>query len=1422
VAAWAEILATLHIDSSKAKGEVEKGLKSADATGAGKQVGERFNQGVTTASTAPVKGHVEGALKSADGEGAGKAVGQQYVSGLTSVSASGVKGSTEKALASPDAAGAGKTVGGKYTGAIAETSTVPIKGATEKALVAANAEGAGRTVGRRFTDAIREPLGAITGMLGGALAIGGGVELFKGIMDQGGAALKATKVVADAIKVTGGAAGVTAGQIDTLAAAQSRSTGVDKAAVQQSDALLLRYTNVRNAAGANNDVFNRTTQAALDLTAAQNKGVVSADALANTTKILGKAMDDPAKASGVLRRYGVDLTAQQQEQIKTFTASGHTLEAQKVILDAIGKSYGGTAAATASGTAKMKAGLSELEATIGKVLVPLFGQLVKGVTAFLDVLAPITDWFARGGTAAKILTDAIVALLAIIAAYVITAKVAAAIDTVTAATRKALTIATKAYAAAGEEASVMTRLWAAAQALLNGVMDANVLFLIVLAIGALIFGLVEAYKHSAAFRAIVQSAWGAVKAVAVPAAHALAEAVSLVGQVIRAVASVIGSAVSGPIGLVVGAFHSARDALTGFIGDWTTSSNIFTGTFAATWNYIAHYAADIGRIVFAPIRAAQAAFSSWWAGSGDQVKEVWHDLWAGLSAVFRVYWDVITAEVRLGWLVIRALFEAGAAIVTAAWRVTWLLLGPVFKVAWDVVLAELRIGWAVIRAEFQIGMALVTAVWRVGWALLTAVFRTQWALITAVAKVLWDIFAGVITVGLDVLTGRWGKAWRDVLNVLRQVWNAMTAFLRSTLGAWTGFFSTAISAIVSVWRAGWNALSSVAKAVVGAITGVIRGLINVVKEIPAAFQAAVGGVTSALNSMKNAVVGPVDFITSKLGSIGKVFNSISGAVGLASKIPGLAAGGLVSAIPGLAEGGRVTAGTGPTADDVLVRVSRDETVVSAEHSGILAPWFRIVGVPGYAKGGVIGKAASAAASTVQKGVSAAVNSSESAISAVKSATGSAATELASQVVTVAGKALDMGKITMAMFTGDKATIHGAFEHLLGEHHPGPAPDSLMDKLVIKTPEKIVDDITDWLHDNGGAANGSAILTEAMTYANKVPYVWGGAQPTGWDCSGFVSWIYQKHGLLHQRMVADALQSWGKGTPGPVPGGMVFFGKPAHHVGFAMDTSKYLSALGHKWGTIVSSVAGNSGFAIPPVGFDQVNGAGAGGMAAPGTFMNPGGGVAGWAATVSAALGLAHFSLSLVPQVLHQISTESGGNPRAINNWDSNAKAGIPSKGLLQVIDPTFNAYAGPLRGRGIWDPLANIYAAIMYAAARYGPSLMRGSMGLGSGHGYAAGGPINEPITGIGLTSGTLYTFGEQGREWVIPEHPPAGTRGFANGGLIGTGPAAYPESPALLAAIDRLTAALDDVPGQVAQGVAQALDGVARNSAVGAQWSTR
>ncbi|MFJ2833279.1 transglycosylase SLT domain-containing protein [Streptomyces sp. NPDC087263] len=67
-----------------------------------------------------------------------------------------------------------------------------------------------------------------------------------------------------------------------------------------------------------------------------------------------------------------------------------------------------------------------------------------------------------------------------------------------------------------------------------------------------------------------------------------------------------------------------------------------------------------------------------------------------------------------------------------------------------------------------------------------------------------------------------------------------------------------------------------------------------------------------------------------------------------------------------------------------------------------------------------------------------------------------------------------------------------------------------------------------------------------------------------------------------------------------------------------------------------------------------------------------------------------------------IMRESTGNPNAINGWDINAQNGTPSIGLLQVIQPTFNAYHVAGTSTSIYNPVANITAAANYAADKYG------------------------------------------------------------------------------------------------------------------------
>lgn len=150
--------------------------------------------------------------------------------------------------------------------------------------------------------------------------------------------------------------------------------------------------------------------------------------------------------------------------------------------------------------------------------------------------------------------------------------------------------------------------------------------------------------------------------------------------------------------------------------------------------------------------------------------------------------------------------------------------------------------------------------------------------------------------------------------------------------------------------------------------------------------------------------------------------------------------------------------------------------------------------------------------------------------------------------------------------------------------------------------------------------------------------------------------------------------------------------------------------------------------------------GASGGSAAGKY---GSSVERWRSTVNSALNkLGIYSLANANRTLYQMKTESNGNPNAINNWDINAKNGTPSKGLMQVIDPTFRAYARSPYNKNIWDPMSNILASMRYALSRYG-SLAAAYRGVG----YENGGLV---------TQDGLYRMGEGNKkEMVIPLEKP-------------------------------------------------------------------
>ncbi len=95
-----------------------------------------------------------------------------------------------------------------------------------------------------------------------------------------------------------------------------------------------------------------------------------------------------------------------------------------------------------------------------------------------------------------------------------------------------------------------------------------------------------------------------------------------------------------------------------------------------------------------------------------------------------------------------------------------------------------------------------------------------------------------------------------------------------------------------------------------------------------------------------------------------------------------------------------------------------------------------------------------------------------------------------------------------------------------------------------------------------------------------------------------------------------------------------------------------------------------------------------------------GGLDSW---IAQALQVMNLPQTLAPGVRKIIMAESGGNPRAINLTDSNARRGTPSQGLMQTIPTTFRHYvAHDVADRPITDPVANITAGVNYMITNYG------------------------------------------------------------------------------------------------------------------------
>jgi len=362
--------------------------------------------------------------------------------------------------------------------------------------------GLGRSSGDNFSKGFGSSLSKIKNVFLGAV-VGGAVANFtKDLIAAGEAEVSSNRKLENVTKsmgLFGDHATDVAHRLEELSGVQQLQLGIDDDTIKSTQIKLLTFANLAKTAGEAGGMFDRASLAAQDLAAA---GFGSAET--NAVQ-LGKALQDPVKGITALARSGVTFTEQEKIKIETLVKSGKLLDAQNMIMQAIETQVGGTAAAGVTASDKMTQGFNQIKETLGLALLPTFNKLGDYIsTKFIPYVKDFIERFKQGKTALNPVFDAIKGFVTFMITYKdFLLPIVGGIVAVVAAF--------KTYTAVMKFVTMVTTLATAAQTAFDVVLTANPIGLIVVAIAALIAGLVLFFTKTTIGKAILQGFFDFVK-----------------------------------------------------------------------------------------------------------------------------------------------------------------------------------------------------------------------------------------------------------------------------------------------------------------------------------------------------------------------------------------------------------------------------------------------------------------------------------------------------------------------------------------------------------------------------------------------------------------------------------------------------------------------------------------------------------------------------------------------------------------------------------------------------------------------------------------------------------------------------------------------------------------------------------------------
>lgn len=937
------------------------------------------------------------------------------------------------------------------------------------------------------------------------------------------------------------------------------------------------------------------------------------------------------------------------------------------------------------------------------------------LTSFVGSMATLSGWVAKlieqhpgfGGFLAKVTalvaigqSTGLTGLVSGFASFVFHAR---QVSQLTAATN-ALTVATTGAEVAQKRSvattilakiwqgavAVATKVWAAAQWVLNAALSANPIGIIIVAIIALVAGIIYAYNHSETFRKIVQGAWKGIQVavsfawnnVIKPALVALAHffvnvvapaalwlwhnviepawvgiraAFTVAWPIIKAVFEGIRfwiQNVTIPVilffwhnivepawaGIKI-AFQIARvviegvfNAIRGMVQNAINTFNFFRNTVPAIFGAVTGAIRNAWNAISNTIGAVVSHIVTWVAARWEQMRANIAAVWNGIAGFFGTVFSAISNTIGswvshiVSWVAAR--WEQMRAFIAAIWNGIAGFFGTV---------------WSAISNTFGAWVSHI-----VGWV------AARWEQMRAFIAAIWNGIAGffgTVWAGISNTFGAWlshivswvAARWEQMRQLIAAVWNGIAGFFGNVWAGISNTFGGWVDRIRGFLAGRWE---DIRKTIAGVWNGIVGYFGNVWKQIA---NHAANGINWVIGIINKGV---------------DIVNKVLGALGVSFKLEKL---GNVAG-PGKAHGGRIYGPGTDTSDSIPVRLSNNEYVIRAQSAKSIGysqlDWMNRYGaVPhGYAGGGRVGANNNALLEHHRNHVHVAMSGPNMSYP---------------QIIAAAKRSHIPFVVGSTYRPGSRGEGGGLDHHSEGKavDFPGFNQDALAGYF-----ERLAG-VIELIHRTDrrdyaifGGSGGGGILTGIFKFLSK-----------GWN------WV-----LDHMLK----------------PAGNKAIGLLPEKTGF--------QALGKGW----MKAMFNQVVKKAKVEFDDAKKAmdsGSGG----------GGGAARWTGVAAAALNMLGLPGSWLGPLLTLIGRESGGNPRAINLTDSNAQRGDPSRGLMQTIGSTFRAYALPGFNKDIYDPLSNILAGLRYIKARYG-SIFNVQQAVGSTpRGYDNGGQLPPGLTTV-------------------------------------------------------------------------------------------